>query len=348
MDASQENPPSPDPPPKRRSFVARREYRRETVEARLKTPLSIDQFEVVRTVGTGSFSRVLLAKHRATGTPVALKTMNKADVIKSSQVTRVYYEKSILRLVQSPFVVGFLGTFQDAAHLYLALEYISGGELFKLMIDNDRFSEQQCLFYAAEIAFALSDLHEINCVYRDLKPENILITSTGHVKLTDFGCAKIMNFHTRTFTLCGTPEYLAPEVIDRNGHSVASDWWQLGVLIFEMLAAYPPFSDQSPYRLYEKILLSKVEYPKFFSPAIVSFLNGLLTKDPRDRFNGQAVERHPLFTSFSWDDVKNRELRPPFIPLVRGKMDSGNFEQFEEEGEVEPPQPEWEREFASF
>lgn len=309
----------------------RQSYRRETEESEVPAKLSLDQFEVIRTIGAGSFGRVALVKFLPANEPMVLKTLQKAEMIECGQVERVHAEKRILRLLQSPFIVGYRGSFQDATNLYLALEYVPGGELFKVMLDNDRLTTDQARFYAAEIAFALCDLHAINCTYRDLKPENVVVTRTGHIKLADFGCAKIINFYSRTYTLCGTPEYLAPEMVDRSGHSVASDWWQLGVLVYEMMAAYPPFVDQSPYHLYEKILLSKVEYPKFFDPLVVSFINSLLNKDPRARINAKTVKLHPFFAGIDWEQVRNRELIPPFPPQVSHPFDSRNFQEYEEE-----------------
>jgi len=315
----------------KRPRVLRQPYRRETDETGTPTNLSLDQFEVIRTIGAGSFARVALVKFLPTHEPMVLKTLQKAEMVACDQVERVYAEKRILRMMQSPFIVGYRGSFQDTENLYLALEYVSGGELFKVMLDNDRLTTDQVRFYAAEIAFALCDLHAINCAYRDLKPENVVVTRTGHIKLADFGCAKIISFFSRTYTLCGTPEYLAPEMVDRGGHSVASDWWQLGILVFELMAAYPPFVDQSPYRLYEKILLSKVEYPKFFDQLAVSFINSLLNKDPRARLNAKTVKSHPFFADIAWDQVRNRELTPPFPPLVSHPFDSSNFKEYEEE-----------------
>ena len=306
-------------------------YRRETTESQLSlTKPHIHDFELVRLIGSGSYGRVYLAKYLPSDEPVVLKFLSKSEVIENQQIARVFSEKQILRLLQSPFIVGYLNSFQDSDYLYLALEYVPGGELFKLMLDNDRFDVNQTRFYAAEIAYALCDLHAINCLYRDLKPENVVITRTGHIKLTDFGSAKIINFSTRTYTLCGTPEYIAPEIVDCKGHTVNSDWWQLGILVYEMMAAYPPFSDHSPYELYGKILISKVEYPKFFDAEAISFIGRLLVKDPDRRMNASTVKSHPFFSGIDWNAVHNRLLPPPFLPTVTNSFDSHNFDTYDE------------------
>ena len=322
----------------KKARILRHPYRRETEETQIPAKLSLDQFAIMRVIGAGSFAKVALANFLPTNEPMVLKTLQKSETIECGQVERVHAEKSILRLLESPFIVGYRGSFQDSTNLYLALEYVPGGELFKVMLDHDRLTTDQVRFYAAEIAFALCDLHAINCVYRDLKPENVVVTRTGHINLADFGCAKIINFYSRTYTLCGTPAYLAPEMVDRKGHSVASDWWQLGVLIYEMMAAYPPFVDQSPYHLYEKILLSNVDYPKFFDMQAISFINSLLNKDPRARLNAKTVKSHPFFAGIDWEQVRNRHLVPPFLPQVAHPFDSHNFEEFDEE-QVYPKAP---------
>lgn len=310
----------------RKTRILRHPYRRETKEFQHpKGKLRLEDFQIIRMIGIGSFARVYLARYLPTGDPIVLKTLPKTDVIRNFQIDRVYTEKRILRLIESPFIVGYRSTFQDSANLYFALEYVPGGELFKLMLDHDRFSPLQTRFYAAEIAFALCDLHAINCLYRDLKPENVVITRSGHIKLADFGCAKIINYHSKTYTLCGTPEYIAPEIVDNKGHSVKSDWWQLGILVFEMMAAYPPFSDHSPYRLYEKILMSKVTYPKFFDVETIALVNSLLVKDAGLRLNAKTIKSHPYFADIDWNQVRNRLLPPPFLPTVTHSYDSRNF-----------------------
>ncbi|KAJ2681636.1 cAMP-dependent protein kinase catalytic subunit, partial [Coemansia spiralis] len=226
--------------------------------------VQLDEFEVFRTVGTGSFGRVRLVKHRATGKYYAMKVLRKSHVVKAKQVEHVNSERRILAECDCPFIVNMLGTCQDRANLYMLMEYVVGGELFTYLRRYHRFPAPVAKFYAAEVLLALEYMHDRNIIWRDTKPENILLDSRGHVKLTDMGFAK--KIVDRTWTLCGTPDYLAPEVIQAKGYGRSVDWWALGILIFEMIAGYPPFYDEDHYRLYEKILAGRIQWPAQFDP----------------------------------------------------------------------------------
>ncbi|KAJ2757939.1 cAMP-dependent protein kinase catalytic subunit, partial [Coemansia nantahalensis] len=241
------------------------------------THVRLDDFEVFRTVGTGSFGRVRLVKQRSTGKHFAMKVLKKSHVVKAKQVEHVNSERRILAECDCPFIVNMLGTCQDRANLYMLMEYVVGGELFTYLRRYHRFPAPVAKFYAAEVLLALEYMHARNIIWRDTKPENILLDARGHVKLTDMGFAK--KIVDRTWTLCGTPDYLAPEVIQAKGYGRSVDWWALGILIFEMIAGYPPFYDEDHYRLYEKILAGRIQWPAQFDPVARDLVSRLLTAD---------------------------------------------------------------------
>ncbi|KAF2431023.1 Pkinase-domain-containing protein [Tothia fuscella] len=220
--------------------------------------LRLDDFELVKTLGTGTFARVWLAKlakpkNGDQEKVWALKILRKVDVIRLKQVEHVKNERNTLAAVAGhPFITTLVASFQDYDSLYMLLDYCPGGEVFSYLRRARRFNEATSQFYAAEIVLILEFLHEREGVaYRDLKPENILIDADGHLKLVDFGFAKKID-NRETYTLCGTPEYLAPEVIRNTGHGCAVDWWAFGILVYEFLVGQPPFWDQNPMKIYEQ------------------------------------------------------------------------------------------------
>ena len=204
----------------------------------------------------------------------------------------IYY---YLQEINHPFLVDLTWSSKDKSFLYMLFPYVSGGELFSYLRSAGRFNSATTFFYSAEIVSALDYLHSLSVVYRDLKPENLLIDRDGHLKITDFGFAKRIS--DRTWTLCGTPEYLAPEIIQSKGHNRAVDWWALGILVYEMLAGYPPFFDDNPFGIYEKILSGKIEWPRHIDPVAKDLIKKFLVQDRTKRLgnmkNGtEDVKRH--------------------------------------------------------
>jgi protein kinase X len=225
---------------------------------------TLQSFELFGTLGEGTFGRVRLARHKkVSDVPVAIKILKKKAAVEMKQVQHLKNEKAILESVQHPGIIQLFSTFQDSSHVFMILAYISGGEMFKYLRDEGQFSVPRTRIYAAEIFLALEYLHRNNIIYRDLKPENLLITQSGHMIVTDFGFAKVLKPGTRTYTTCGTPDYLAPEIIRSKGHGKPVDWWAFGVLVYEMATGFPPFYHDSVIEIYKMIIKGKMgAWPK--------------------------------------------------------------------------------------
>lgn len=299
-------------------------------------------FDLRATVGTGTFGRVRMVrvKHTKERAPMALKILKKSECIRLKQVEHVKQERAIMSMIEHPFIVNLLTTFQDDKRLFMLMEFVNGGELFTYLRKEGRLPNDHARFYAGEILLALSYLHCVNIAYRDLKPENILIDLEGHVKITDFGFAKVVE--DRTFTLCGTPEYLAPEIIQSKGHGKGVDWWALGVLLFEMLAGYPPFYDENPFGIYQKVLACKLDLPRHFDVKARDLIKRLLTVDKGKRLGclkhgSEDVKKHKWYKGIDWDLMVNRSLRPPFVPSVKNAEDTCMFDKYPESTEGSAP-----------
>ncbi|KAJ3124833.1 camp-dependent protein kinase catalytic subunit [Physocladia obscura] len=305
-----------------------------TLQEMNRKEFNIQDFNIKKTLGTGSFGRVHLVKLKTTGTYFALKALRKSDVIKMHQVEHILNEKRILSVLDMPFLVGMLTAFQDAGHLYFVLEYIQGGELFTFLRRCGRFETGMARLYAAEVTLAFEYLHLRHIVYRDLKPENLLIDAKGHIKITDFGFAKLIK-DDQTWTLCGTPDYLAPEIIKAKGYGKSVDWWALGILIYEMIAGFPPFTDDDNIKLFEKIIACKLRFPEGFDKKAKNLCKCLLTPDLSKRFGnlrkGAAdVKTHEWFEPIDWDRLIRLDIQTPYVPKLAGESDTSNFETYDE------------------
>ncbi|KAK0312562.1 cytochrome c oxidase subunit 1 [Friedmanniomyces endolithicus] len=301
-----------------------------------------EDFDLVKTLGTGTFARVWLAKlanRKASDNNkvFALKILRKTDVIRLKQVEHVRNERDVLAAVAGhPFITTMVASFQDSDTLYMVLEYCPGGEVFSYLRRARRFNEPTSQFYAAEIVLILEFLHEREGVaYRDLKPENILIDAEGHLKLVDFGFAKKIESR-ETYTLCGTPEYLAPEVIRNTGHGTAVDWWAFGILIYEFLVGQPPFWDQNPMKIYEQIVEGKVRYPSAMSQDARNIIAGLCEVDVAKRLGNvqggaSTVKSQPWFKSIDWDALYHRKMQGPIVPHLKSADDTRNFDDYDAE-----------------
>jgi len=285
--------------------------------------ISKDDFELLTVIGKGSFGKVMQVKKKDDGKIYAMKVLRKEAIIARKQVAHTKAEKSILQKIQHPFIVKLNYAFQTKDKLYMILDFVNGGELFYHLKKEGRFPENRVKFYAAQIACAIAHLHSLGVVYRDLKPENILLDFEGNICITDFGLSKEIKEAEGTHTFCGTPEYLAPEVLKGQGHGIAVDWWSLGTLIYEMLTGLPPFYSQNINIMYQKILNGELRFPSYVSPEAQSLLEGLLTRDVDKRLGSTAsggaanVRKHPFFKDIDWDKMERKELEPPFKPKVK-------------------------------
>ncbi|KAF1354332.1 camp-dependent protein kinase A [Lizonia empirigonia] len=304
-----------------------------------KGKYSLTDFTIQRTLGTGSFGRVHLVQSKHNQRFYAVKVLKKAQVVKMKQVEHTNDERRMLQQVKHPFLITLWGTFQDAKNLYMVMDFVEGGELFSLLRKSQRFPNPVAKFYAAEVTLALDYLHSHNIIYRDLKPENLLLDRHGHLKITDFGFAK--EVPDITWTLCGTPDYLAPEVVASKGYNKSVDWWSLGILIFEMLCGFTPFWDGgSPMKIYENILKSRVKYPPYIHPDAHDLLQKLITPDLTKRLGNlhggsKDVMNHPWFAEVTWDRLQKKDIDAPYVPPVRaGVGDASQFDKYPEETEA--------------
>jgi len=223
----------------------------------------------------------------------------------------------------------------------MLMEYVNGGELFSLLSNLGHLPNDHARIYAGEVTLAFEYLHDMHIVYRDLKPENLLIDSGGHMKITDFGFAKVVEH--RTWTLCGTPEYLAPEIIQNKGHGKGADYWALGILIYEMLAGHSPFREYSAMGIYKKIIAGRVEYTRHFSAKVEDLISKLLKPDKAQRLGCLVagvggIKTHAWNEGMDFEKLLKREIQPPFVPAVKSLDDTSLYDSYPDskEGIIKP------------
>ncbi|XP_050294173.1 cAMP-dependent protein kinase catalytic subunit beta-like [Anthonomus grandis grandis] len=289
----------------------------------------LKDFVRLKTLGTGSFGKVFLVQHKYTRSFYAMKAIDKIRIVKLKQIEHTLYEKKMLECVNFPFLVSLDYCFKDNSYIYLVMPFINGGEMFTHLRKAKKFDEHLSKFYAAQVLLALEFLHYCDVVYRDLKPENILIDNKGYLKIADMGFCKIVE--ARTWTLCGTPEYIAPEIILSKGYGKPVDWWSFGVLLFEMSAGFPPFTSNDPMNVYEKIIACKYTCPSFFSFELSDIVKNLLQVDLTRRFgnlkNGpRDIKYHKWFHHINFEAIFNKQMEPPFKPKIKNITDFSNFD----------------------
>ncbi|KAM5284710.1 ribosomal protein S6 kinase alpha-2 isoform 4-T4 [Hipposideros larvatus] len=292
------------------------------------------QFELLKVLGQGSYGKVFLVrkvKGPDAGQLYAMKVLKKAT-LKVRDRVRSKMERDILAEVNHPFIVKLHYAFQTEGKLYLILDFLRGGDLFTRLSKEVMFTEEDVKFYLAELALALDHLHSLGIIYRDLKPENILLDEEGHIKITDFGLSKeAIDHDKRAYSFCGTIEYMAPEVVNRRGHTQSADWWSFGVLMFEMLTGSLPFQGKDRKETMALILKAKLGMPQFLSMEAQSLLRALFKRNPCNRLGAgidgvEEIKRHPFFVTIDWNKLYRKEIKPPFKPAVGRPEDTFHFD----------------------
>ncbi|XP_008204750.1 serine/threonine-protein kinase N isoform X2 [Nasonia vitripennis] len=322
------------------------QYRDSAYESRRQsqlTGMSLENFRLLSVLGRGHFGKVILSQYRNTGEYFAIKALKKGDIIARDEVESLLSEKRIFEVANAtrhPFLVNLFACFQTDAHVCFVMEYAAGGDLM-MHIHADVFGEPRAVFYSACVVLGLQYLHESRIIYRDLKLDNLLLDTEGYVKIADFGlCKEGMGFGDRTGTFCGTPEFLAPEVLTETSYTRAVDWWGLGVLIFEMLVGESPFPGDDEEEVFDSIVNDEVRYPRFLSLEAIAIMRRLLRKNPDRRLgsserDAEDVKKQAFFRHIAWDDLLLRRVKPPFVPVIHSVEDVSNFD---EEFTSEKPQ----------
>jgi len=295
------------------------------------TKVGPNDFDFLKVIGRGAFGKVMQVKHKKTGGIYAMKILKKKQLLDSNQIDHTKCERKILQALQNPFLMKLRFAFQTDSKLYFVLDFFRGGELFFHLKKKNKFSEEETQFFVAEVAMALGHLHSKDIIYRDLKPENILLHQSGHICLTDFGLSKDldpMNLESHTF--CGTPEYLAPEILQKQGHGKAVDWWSLGILCFELSTGQPPFYHNNLHMMYRKIRTESARFPIYMNAQCRDFIKKLLIRNPKTRLGSgegdvEELQKHPWFKNLNWGDLLELKVDPPYKPDVNSLADTSNF-----------------------
>ena len=310
---------------------------------------SIRDYESISIIGRGAFGEVHVCREKETGNIVAIKKIKKDILIIKNQIIHVRNEQLFMSNVKSPWIVDLKASFQEDDFLYLVMEYCPGGDLMNLLIERDVLTEEEAKFYLAELILSIESIHKLDCIHRDIKPDNILIDSTGHIKLSDFGLAKISEkifenrhdinsntiyHHNKNYSCVGTAYYVAPEVLNKKGYGPEIDWWSAGIIFYEMLIGYAPFCSEDTSEVCYKVLNwkkffkipSKVKISSEAEDLIIKLINN---SNKRLGKNGaDEIKNHPFFKGLDWNNI--RKIKPPFIPKIKYEYDTKYFETFEE------------------
>ena len=294
--------------------------------------LKAEDFEKYKLLGKGSFGDVFLVKFKSNNQYYAMKILDKKTVVSYNQEEHTKSERDLMVKVNCPFIIDIKFAFQDKHNLYLLTEFMQGGELFFHLYREKRFNNEKAKFYAIEIILAIEFLHKKNMMYRDLKPENVLIDKKGHIKLTDFGLSKILSKEKeKTYTICGTPQYLAPEILTCDGYDDAVDWWSLGCIIYKMLTGIDPFHFSKEESLSPEMYEVDIIIPDYVSKSAKDLIKKLLVPNPKKRLGwglggAEKIKNHPFFKDVDWEKAWNKDLEPPFIPKLIDELDLKYFD----------------------
>jgi CRP-like cAMP-binding protein len=316
-----------------------------------------EQLTQVAQLGQGTFGRVSLVQDTQSKRVFALKALHKKEIVEYKQQANVMNEKNIMLMCHHPFILALHNTYRDEYKLYMLLEYCNGGELFGRLHTSTRdglTKPEHAMFYTGCCALALGYMLQRKIIYRDLKPENMLIDKEGYVKVIDFGFAKVAD--GKCFTLCGTPEYMAPEIILGRGYDISVDWWALGILIYECLSGESPFSANDQNAICRKIVQRSFKYPKtaMFTPDAKDIIDKLLQKKGSDRLasgpsGASAVKNHPFYKSIDWNGLMAKTEKAPWVPKVKNDLDVSNFDSYGVDDTFDKswsdPAPGWDRDF---
>ncbi|GAN05515.1 candidate protein kinase C [Mucor ambiguus] len=306
-----------------------------TTPVQVNRKVGLDDFNLLAVLGKGNFGKVMLAEEKYTNELYAIKILKKRFVLDNDEVESTRSEKRVFLAANEerhPFLVNLHSTFQTETRIYYVMEYVSGGDLM-LQIQREQFSEARARFYACEVLLALDYFHKHGIIYRDLKLDNIMLCLDGHIKLADYGlCKENMWANNTTNTFCGTPEFMAPEILLEHRYGRAVDWWAFGVLLYEMLLGQSPFKGEDEDEIFDAVLEDNILYPINMSKHSVSICEALLERNPEKRLGGgkgdaQEVKNHPFFAGVNWDDMLAKRVQPPFLPTVNGRADTSNFDE---------------------
>ncbi|KAM6263723.1 cGMP-dependent protein kinase 1 isoform X3 [Aptenodytes patagonicus] len=314
-------------------------------EAAFFANLKLSDFNIIDTLGVGGFGRVELVQLKSEESKTfAMKILKKRHIVDTRQQEHIRSEKQIMQSAHSDFIVRLYRTFKDSKYLYMLMEACLGGELWTILRDRGSFEDSTTRFYTACVVEAFAYLHSKGIIYRDLKPENLILDHRGYAKLVDFGFAKKIGFGKKTWTFCGTPEYVAPEIILNKGHDISADYWSLGILMYELLTGSPPFSGPDPMKTYNIILrgIDMIEFPKKIAKNAANLIKKLCRDNPSERLgnlkNGvKDIQKHKWFEGFNWEGLRKGTLTPPIIPSVASPTDTSNFDSFPEDSDEPPP-----------
>ena len=296
--------------------------------------VKLEDFKFIRLIGIGSYGKIYVASKKSSNKLYAIKILNKKNVRNKFELQNIKTERTVLTKLNHPFIQKLYYAFQTKGNLYFITQFMHGGELnYHIYKEpNNYFTEEKARFYASEIILAINFLHKNNCIYRDLKPENVLIDKTGNIKLIDFGLSKLCEgYPCKTKTLCGTPEYLAPEVLFEKEYGIEVDWWSLGVILYEMLSGYLPFKITPSEKVTKNIYKKRIKMFKHFSKNAENLIKRLLEYNPKKRITFDGIIKHPFFKGTNWDKIERLETNPPFIPEI---SDDNLFEYFDSEKDL--------------